>query len=190
MGLLTTAQREAIAAGAPLRQQWLLLVPSDYIRASATYAYVYLHDDLLAIRRVVKAGHREQHCYNVTLQQEGKLEVGKYTFVCDNSDFALTPFISGTLFEHPTSHYQSDPISCYIEHRVYVMTPSGESELPLTYKGRIMSMDYEDVVGLDGASRGQLCTIETEATGVTEVLRTEWTEDHADDEDTGLDVSI
>lgn len=191
MGLLTTAQSTAIAAGARMRQVWKIHVPRA--SGSTTFDAVTIHDDDSTTRRVTDPGSREVFGYNISFREEGKLEAGSYDIVVDNAGAYFCPEMTGNVFYNSTGSYQATPTECDLEHEVYVWdaaaSPAAWSELTMAnYRGQILTVEYEDLADPDGAI-ADMATISTQSRAVQSALDYRWTVDDGDDDDTGFNIT-
>jgi len=145
MGLLTAAQKAAIAADPVYRQAWYIAVP--LFGGSSNFGLNAIHDDDGGPYCVIDPGTRETSAYNVSTQEPGKLSSGLYRIVLDNSDGGFYP--GGEYFRRYNDDgdfiYQANNVECLLYHYVYVRVDGAWSSLSfLDYVGRINQVDYDD----------------------------------------------
>jgi len=145
MGLLTAAQKAAIAADPVYRQVWYIAVPSD--SGGINFNLLAVHDDDGGPYRIIDPGTRETSAYNVSMQEPGNLSKALYRVVVDNSDGALYP---GGSLQVVTDYdgnvtYTATAIECRLYHHVYVRVDGAWSPLSFfSYIGRVNDIAYDD----------------------------------------------
>lgn len=183
MGLLTTAQKAAIVGEKPTVYQRVdIYIPQAAGNFGLNTDDYLIHHDLLGPRLVEDFGRLVVEAYNQSMAKPGKLSAGHWSFTCDNSSGLFYPSATANCWYNSAASYQADPVECRLEHRVYVWTSAGWSELTmLYYYGHVQGVTYDD--------NKKLATIEAKAMAALELER-RWTEDDADTTDTGLDVVL
>jgi hypothetical protein len=190
VGLLSTAQKAALAAGCRVRQTWKVVVPTAADHASYDVNLIHDDDDS-AQQTVTDPGKRLVAGFNISMAVEGELRPGDYSFTVGNGDGKFYP---GTTTSHWTyddlvgGYYYAKPRECIIRHQVYAWVDGAWEELLfLRYEGRVKDVQYSDGGHVDEAKPGT-CTINTENNAVSEILRYEWTDDDGDETDTGRNL--
>ncbi len=201
-GRLTATQRAAIQAGAPIRQEWDITVPTS--ASHAAFETYVLDSGFLSgpnkITRVVQTGSRAVQVWNPSLQVKKVPKAVRYSFTISNEDGKAYTTTPDNIFKiQEALGYQAEPAQCEITHRVLVMVPDPAdyrgysfSEIThMTFTGRIINVRYLDtakpgrVTGGDGYTEGSDGTtfvpapataiITCEQLGAWETLRRVWT---------------
>ena len=145
MGLLTSAQKAAIAAGAAVRQRWYIYRPTS--SGSTNFTGTEIQDDDGGPLSVVDPGSRDLSAYNVSMAEPGKLGAGLYRIVVDNSGGDFYP--DGEVWKYRDYDgnliYHASNVECRLYHYVYVLVDGAWSALSfLNYVGQINQVDYDD----------------------------------------------
>lgn len=178
MGRLSAGEIAAIAAGAPTRQVWQIVVPTAS-GAGITGGEVHtVHDDASGPHLVTSSGDYTVSGYNVSMASRGRMSSGMYIFRVDNADGLFYPATSSNYWYNSGDTYQAQPVECYVKHYLYVLVDGAWSEL-IEYIGRIRQIDYDDAENT--------ATIEgyTEA---VEFLSNPWTDEDGTEYTTGMEV--
>jgi len=188
VGLLTSDQRSAIVAGAPVRQAWTIHVPVDYSHTG--YQAVVIHDYPWANdtgrRRVVDAGKRKFAACNYSPQDKSKLTVPAYEFEVDNGDGWFHPLQVDCAFTGPAG-YQAHPAECLVVHQVLIKVGGSYQALPCKFTGQIEGIRYRGAADAGRASTGDTAIIKAVPRGLPDVLQHVWNRDDAyDDALTGI----
>lgn len=187
MGLLTTDQKTAIAAGAPIAHRFELMMPVGSGLAPADWAdYGVFHDDTGAVAVspcVTDPGQIRVEAYNVSMREPGRFGIANYVFEIDNSTGRWSPYHASTWFHTEAfGTYDPDPLECWIKHQVFVKVGATWSEITgVAYTGRIIEIEYN--------ATDATATITCEAV-VSELLRQTWEESDSVDVDTTLDMVL
>lgn len=185
-GRLTAAQRAALAAGAPVRQTWEIVVPGDTLHLFwLTYP---LDSGIFPVlgtekRRVVRAGRRSHEVWNPSPKVSVTPKAVRYSFVVDNHDGIFYETHPDNVYQIP-GLYQAKAQECRIVHRLFVAVPGAYqrsttwSEIThMAYTGGIISVRFEDVADAAGNPVPGSATITCEQLGAWSVLRRDWTAD-------------
>ena len=186
MGLLGYAL-PSIKAGQRIEQKWQILAPQS--AGSATFQTTTIHDDGTTTKCVTDAGSRKVTAFNVSLAEPGKLSIGRYSFVVDNTSGMAHPTTSGNWFYNSTGAYQAQPQECLVKHFVYVIDITTLNRTELTcvrYYGRIIDVEYDDG-GRPGEAVPGTATIVSES-GLAQAMRYKWSLADGDDVDTGRNI--
>ena len=180
MSNLTTAQKTAIASGAPFRQTFEIGTPRA--SGSSTFDYATVHDCASGPICVTNAGRRTVEAYNVSFAEPGRLSSGLYVFQASNADGKWYTQTTSNHWYNSTGTYQALPKECLVRHKVYVLDSGSWSELScLAYVGRVIDCEYDDTA--------DMAEISSEAV-VLSALRVEFKEEDSNSTDTGMNVSL
>ncbi len=183
MGLLSSAQRAAIADRPLYRQRWQLGVPDG---PGGDLTWTVIHDDLFGDKRVVRNGSRETSAYNQSLVSPGKMPTGLYRFEVANGDGLFYTTTDGNYWYESAADYQANPQECYVKHQVYVKvasTDTPETDWSLLdmveYTGRVIEIEQND---------GDRTMTITSIAAAVMFLQGAWSEADGHAIDTGLSV--
>lgn len=195
MGRLTTAQKEYLAAGHRIRQQWSIAAPTSAGGTSLVpYQFeVMTHGDAVGAasdnNRVVRAGSRKVAVWNPHPQESSRASAPRYQIEVRNDDGYFYPG-SGSAF-NPLGIYNAAPEECFLVHSVSVATdPAGVTYTPigfLSYTGRIIEVIYTEQSTPDGQPDGSRAVIRTEQAGAWDVLRHVFTEEDGSAQSVNID---
>lgn len=175
MGRLTTDQKNWIAAGHRIRQQWSIMAP---LTSGGTSYVSYLFDQSLQREttnnnRVLRAGSRKVKVWNPHPQVNSRASAPRYQIEVRNDD-GLVYAGNGSIW-NPIGLYDAEPEECLLSHTVAVaQDPAGVvySVLGfLSYVGRVIEVVYTDQSTPEGTPDGARAVIRTEQAGAWNVLR-------------------
>lgn len=176
MGRLSASLLTAIESGAPTKQVFKRIVPTNSLHLAYT---TFTFDEGAfadgSLRVVTRAGSRTHEVWNPHPMAAPSPAALRWTFECSNADGVCHPGHAASLWSNGA--YSAKPQQCYIQHELWVKTASGWTEVTdVRFYGRVIDVSYSMTAAPDKSVRPAVAAITVEQAGAWEHLRRPWTE--------------